>query len=640
MIENHRSGLLWRLFMSCPEVRAGLDRLGFEVARRPPHERPAATGPGGSAASSTKSTRAPSRTATATASATSRGIIERADYLPWLGVDAVWISPFYPSPMADFGYDVSDFTGVDPLFGTLADFDRLVAALHARGIRVILDFVPEPQLGPASLVRRERAARATIPKRDWYVWRDPAPDGGPPNNWVSMAGGGAWAVRRGDRPVLPALLPQGAARPQLAQPGRARGDARRAALLARARRRRLPRRRAVVPRQGPRVPRRAAQPRLPRRRDPPFKRAPDAEQLPTTPDMIGLAAEMRRVIDAYPGERLLIGEIGLPVQRVMAYYGPQLDACHLPFNFALIWATWKPEAVARLIADYEARPAARRLAELGPGQPRPAARREPGRPGAGARRHDAAPHPARHAHPLLRRRARPRERPHPARQGPRPLRPASRARAATPTARPCPGTTGPNAGFTTAEPWLPLGADHPARSVAVQREDPASMLSLTRALLHLRRQEPALQLGDWRLLAADEAVLAYERRWEEAALHGPAEPHARAADGRARAGSRRHGRGLDPARPGGGERRRQRGAARGRGAGDRQPDAVARPDRATKTDGRNRRYQIRVSRPPLVTPRLERGVRSRAAPRRSRPRWPVRPGHDPRKPPQRSPGLV
>ena len=78
-----------------------------------------------------------------------------------------------------------------------------------------------------------------------------------------------------------------------------------------------------------------------------------------------------------------------------------------------------------------------------------------------------------------------------------------------------PWTTGPKAGFTTGEPWLPLGADHPASSVAVQREDPASTLSLTRALLHLRRQEPALQLGDWRLLAADEAVLAYERRWED-----------------------------------------------------------------------------------------------------------------------------
>jgi alpha-glucosidase len=116
------------------------------------------------------------------------GIAERADYLQWLGVDAVWVSPFYPSPMADFGYDVSDYTGVDPIFGTLADFDRLVVALHERKIKVILDFVPNHCSSEHPWFKEARASRNS-PKRDWYICRDPRPDGGPPNNWMSHTEG-------------------------------------------------------------------------------------------------------------------------------------------------------------------------------------------------------------------------------------------------------------------------------------------------------------------------------------------------------------------------------------------------------------------------------------------------------------------
>src|SRR3712207_4491207 len=122
-----------------------------------------------------------------------RGITGRLDYLEWLGVDAVWISPIYPSPMADFGYDVSDYTDVDPIFGTLADFDALAAGARERGLKVILDFVPNHTSDRHPWFVEARASR-TAPRRDWYIWRDPAPGGGPPNNWRSHFGGSAWTL--------------------------------------------------------------------------------------------------------------------------------------------------------------------------------------------------------------------------------------------------------------------------------------------------------------------------------------------------------------------------------------------------------------------------------------------------------------
>ncbi|MEZ5933379.1 MAG: alpha-amylase family glycosyl hydrolase [Alphaproteobacteria bacterium] len=118
------------------------------------------------------------------------GIIERLDYLTWLGIDAVWITPIYPSPMADFGYDVADYTDIHPLFGDLLIFDRLVTELHARNIRLILDFVPNHTSDRHPWFLEARSSQVSA-KRDWYIWRDPAPGGGPPNNWVSIAGGDA-----------------------------------------------------------------------------------------------------------------------------------------------------------------------------------------------------------------------------------------------------------------------------------------------------------------------------------------------------------------------------------------------------------------------------------------------------------------
>ena len=120
-----------------------------------------------------------------------RGVLDRLDYLQWLGVDCIWLSPIYPSPMADFGYDVSDYTGISPLFGTLDDFDALLAETHKRGMKLILDFVPNHTSDEHPWFKESRASKKN-PKRDWYIWRDPKPGGGPPNNWLSNFGGSAW----------------------------------------------------------------------------------------------------------------------------------------------------------------------------------------------------------------------------------------------------------------------------------------------------------------------------------------------------------------------------------------------------------------------------------------------------------------
>ncbi|HWW75945.1 MAG TPA: alpha-amylase family glycosyl hydrolase, partial [Pyrinomonadaceae bacterium] len=121
------------------------------------------------------------------------GITSRLEYLARLGVDAVWITPFYPSPQVDFGYDVSDYESVDPQFGTLADFDRLVKEAHRRKIKVVIDFVLNHTSDQHPFFKESRASK-TNPKRDWYIWRDPRPDGSRPNNWSSSFGPYAWTL--------------------------------------------------------------------------------------------------------------------------------------------------------------------------------------------------------------------------------------------------------------------------------------------------------------------------------------------------------------------------------------------------------------------------------------------------------------
>jgi alpha-glucosidase len=438
------------------------------------------------------------------------GVLDRVDYLRWLGVDAVWISPIYPSPMADFGYDVANYIDIDPLFGTLEDFDRLVAALHARDIRLILDLVPNHTSDQHPWFLEARASRQS-PRRDWYVWRDPAPDGGPPNNWVSQAGGSAWTLDPATgQYYYHAFL---AEQPDLNW----RNPAVRAAIydvlrfwLARG----VDGFRVdVFWRMIKDAAFRDDPPNLGYREgDPDFRRVRPLHSA-DQPEVLEIATEMRRVLAQYPGDRLLIGEIYLPVQRLAAYYGPDLSGLHLPFNFNLMWAKWQPAAILKLIRDYEAAlPAGgwpswvlgnhdqmRIASRLGPAQARVAMvllltlRGTPTLYYGDELGLENVPIAAEQV------------------RDPFGLNMPGTGQGRDPVRTPMPWNTSTNCGFTTGEPWLPLGEGRAGQSVAVQKHEPGSMLTLIRALLALRRREPALATGAFAPFEVEGDALAYVR---------------------------------------------------------------------------------------------------------------------------------
>ncbi len=453
------------------------------------------------------------------------GVRQRLDYLVWLGVDAIWISPFYPSPMHDFGYDVADYCGVDPMFGTLESFDAVVADAHARGLRIILDFVPNHTSIEHPWFQESRTGQG--PRRDWYIWRDAAPSGGPPNNWISNFGGPAWsfdAVR--GQYYHHAFLPE---QPDVDWRNPKLRDAMHEALrfwLARGVDGfRLDAVWHVVKDEA-------------LRDNPPndtwTAKQPDIERLlqihsADQPGAHEVIAGMRKVTEEF-GERLVIAELYLPVDRIVAYYGEDLRGAHLPFNFQLIAAPWNAAGLGDLIEAYEAalprggwpnwvlgnHDRARIAARVGPAQARVAAML------------------------LLTLRGTPTfyygdelgigevEIPPDRIRDPWALREPGLGVGRDPERTPMQWDASPHAGFSTHEPWLPLTPDWASRSVAAQRADPASMLSLTRALLHYRRAHESLSLGTFRRLASEGDVLAYERRsgdeWTTVVLNLGASP--------------------------------------------------------------------------------------------------------------------
>lgn len=439
-----------------------------------------------------------------------QGIARRLDYLVELGVDAVWISPIFPSPMADFGYDVADYCNIDPRFGDLEDFDALLAAAHDRGLKLLLDFVPNHSSDRHPWFLESRSSRDN-PRRDWYIWRDPGPGGGPPNNWISDFGGSAWEWdETTGQYYYHAFLKE---QPDLNW----RNPSLREAMLNVMR---FWFERGV---DGFRIDvlwhmvKHADFPDNPP--NPAFSPAMGEMhrvlQLHSTdqPEVHGIAAEMRAVADHYGG-RVLIGEVYLPVERLMDYYGRERPGVHLPFNFQLIEAPWEARGLATLITAYEA-------ALPRGGWPNWVLGNHD-RPRIAARRGEAQARVA--AMLLLTLRGTPTiyygdelglidvDIPREQVQDPRELREPGLGLGRDPVRTPMPWSGAVNAGFSIARPWLPLNADWATRNMERQREDTDSMLLLYRRLLALRREREALSIGDFLPMEAEGEVLAYERR--------------------------------------------------------------------------------------------------------------------------------
>jgi alpha-glucosidase len=423
------------------------------------------------------------------------GIRRRLDYLQWLGIDAVWLSPIYPSPMADFGYDVSDYTAIDPVFGTLAEFDSLLADAHDRGLKVLLDFVPNHTSDQHPWFVESRSSQ-TNPKRDWYIWRDPRPDGGPPTNWLSNFGGSAWEFDpRTGRYFYHAYLKE---QPDLNWRNPAVREAMYAAL-------RFWLDRGV---DGFRIDviwhlvkddQFRDNPLNPDFRDGewPYRRLVP-EFTADRPEVHEVIAEMRAVLDSYP-DRMMVGEIYLPVDRLVTYYGAGGKGAHLPFNFQLIQLPWDAKVIADAVQAYEAalpphgwpnwvlgnHDKSRIASRVGPAQARVAAMLLLTLRGTPTLYYgDELGMPDVPVPPELV-------------QDPWEKNTPGLGLGRDPVRSPMQWDDSPNAGFTTGRPWLPLASDYTERNVAAHRDDPRSMLTLYHRLLALRRTDPALTAGGY-----------------------------------------------------------------------------------------------------------------------------------------------
>jgi alpha-glucosidase len=438
------------------------------------------------------------------------GIRSRLDYVQWLGVDAIWISPIFPSPMADFGYDVADYTDIEPLFGTLADFDRLLAGAHERGLKVMLDLVPNHTSDRHAWFQESRSSRDN-PKRDWYMWRDAKPDGSPPNNWLGNFGGSGWEWDAAtgqyyyhsflkEQPDLnyrnPAVV---AAMCDVLRFWLDRGvDGFRVDVIYYMMKDGQWRDNPPNPRFEP--------------GDNPYL-AQEPRYTYNQPEVHGLIRRFREVFDAYP-ERMMVGEIYLPYDELMQYYGADLDECHMPFNFELINLPWEAAALRAKVEAYEA--------ALPPG----------GWPNWVLGNHDQHRIASRVGRAqarvaqmlLLTLRGTPTcyygdelgmrdvDIPPEAEQDPFGRNVPGLGLGRDPERTPMQWDTTPHAGFTQGTPWLPVAADYREYNVQVERGQADSTLELVRRLLQVRRATPALNVGRYETVQTTAPdVLAYLR---------------------------------------------------------------------------------------------------------------------------------
>ena len=460
-----------------------------------------------------------------------RGITERLPYLSRLGVDAVWISPFYPSPMKDFGYDVSDYEDVHPTFGTLEDFDSLVAGAHALGLKVLLDYVPNHTSDRHPWFEESRSSGQS-PRRDWYIWRDPDPaTGGPPNNWLASFGGPAWTFNeRTGQYYYHSYLPE---QPDLnwrnGEVREAMLDTLRFWLDRGVDGFRVDALRQIVKDD-------ALRDNPPNPGHDPEGGSPYDALLPVfstdRPEVHEAVRRMRGVLDRY-GEKLLIGELYLPIDRLVAYYGEGGTGVHLPTNMSLVPTPWNAREISRLIERYEAalpggawpnwvlgnHDRSRIASRVGAPQARVAAMlllTLRGTPtiyyGDEIGMHDVSIPPEKI-------------------QDPWEKNVPGRGLGRDPERTPMQWTPDANAGFcpADAEPWLPIPEDHDRINVATEHDDPASILTLHRRLLALRRAAPALATGSYAPVPTTGDGLAYLREAEGrrylVALNLGHEPH-------------------------------------------------------------------------------------------------------------------
>ena len=427
------------------------------------------------------------------------GITAHLDYLRDLGVDAIWISPFYPSPQVDFGYDISDYVAIDPAFGTVADFDKLVAEAGTRHIRVITDLVLNHTSDQHTWFRESRRSR-TNPKADWYVWRDGKPDGQPPTNWISIFGHSAWqfdAARRQfyyhafykEQPDLNWRNPE---------VRRAMYETMRFWMKRGVAGFRLDAVTSLF--EDPQWRNESVRPGRNAYGDPNVSR----EYTDNLPEVHDVLREMRKVTDEFPG-RILIGETYLPsIEELAKMYGRANDETQLPMdmqfamhgdfsaavfrrklgeaetrlngNMPLIVTdnhdnrrSWNrfgdgqhDREIARLVATLLLTPRATALLYYG---------QELGMPNNDPQRVEDVRDPI-------------------GKIG----WPGEKGRDGERTPMQWDGTA--NAGFTKGSTtWLPLGADHATRNVAAESADPKSLLTYYKTLIRLRRENRALRDG-------------------------------------------------------------------------------------------------------------------------------------------------
>ena len=435
------------------------------------------------------------------------GIRGRLDYLQELGVDAIWLSPFYPTPDKDFGYDISDYQAVDPRFGTLQDFDALVTGAHARGMRVVLDMVLNHTSDQHAWFQEARRSRED-PRRDWYIWRDQ------PNNWQAAFGGSAWTLDplTGQYYLHSFVKEQPDVNWRNPQVRQALLDVFRFWLERGTDGFRLDVFNAYF--KHPDLP--DNPPKLGLRGFDRQQHRYDMDQ----PEMMPLLNELRRLLDAYP-ERYAVGETYLATpQKTVSYCGP--DKLHAAFSFdftaanliypwsaawvaekiiarekvfdaAGIWPTTVmsnhdlPRAASRYCrgeADTQARIAMTLLLTLR-GTPFLYYGEEIGMRDISLKRSEILDPPGKKYWPIYK-----------GRDGCR---------------SPMQWDASPNAGFSAVRPWLPPHPNYANRNVEAQRADPASLFNWTKKLLALRKEYPALRRGSLAFLDARRGVLAYLR---------------------------------------------------------------------------------------------------------------------------------